>query len=142
MDDLCNFFPFYFYMLGLFFYNKTFCLFKIFFLCWAKHLRNEPKCYNLGDFSGGVRGEGGKDVEPGICRIASSDPEFREDPGGGYPCRAVQQSAAGKQKRVITHSHLLLKGLDSGDNWRSCWAQDGRGGFATSSVFVKATYKF
>ena len=59
MDDLCNFFPFYFYMLGLFFYNKTFCLFKIFFLCWAKHLRNEPKCYNLGDFSGGVRGEGG-----------------------------------------------------------------------------------
>ena len=28
----------------------------IFFLCWAKHLRNEPKYYNLGDFSGGVRG--------------------------------------------------------------------------------------
>ena len=31
--------------------------FSIFFLGWAKHLRKEPKYYNLGDFLGGIKGD-------------------------------------------------------------------------------------
>ena len=36
--------------------TRHFVFLNFFFLCWAKHLRKEPKNYNLGDFSRGVRG--------------------------------------------------------------------------------------